>query len=62
MWKTTAAALSVGLLVGLLLAPTKAIGASDGSINDSLMKIADALKEISRNVDDQRTVCECRCK
>lgn len=60
--KTTIAALGVGLLLGGLFSPTQAIGASDGSINDSLNRIAEALKEISRNVDNQRTVCECRCK
>lgn len=60
--KTTIAALAVGLLAGMLLSPARAVGAPDGSINDSLNRIATALKDLSRNVDDQRTVCECRCK
>jgi hypothetical protein len=64
MQRTAIAALVIGLLGGLLLSPPRALGSGNDvsdSMATSLDRIATALKEISRNVDN-RNVCECRCK
>lgn len=64
MQRTAIAALVIGLLGGLLLSPPRALGSGSDvsdSMATSLDRIATAIKEISRNVDN-RNVCECRCK
>ncbi len=68
MQRKVMAALGIGLLAGLLASPSRALGGGGdfgselSALNESLQRIASTLKEISRNVDDQKTVCECRCK
>jgi hypothetical protein len=55
--------LAVGLLAGSAgQALASSAGGDLGPIYTSLERIVNELKNISRNVDDQRTVCECRCK
>jgi hypothetical protein len=69
MHKKALAALGIGLFAGLLASPSRALGSGDlgygsvlGAIHESLQRIDSTLKELSHNVDDQKTVCECRCK
>ncbi len=53
----------LGILGGLFVAsPARALGNENGlaRIESLLSRIADSLKDLSRNVD--RNVCECRCK